>query len=238
MIQNLKMLNRFSLISFGFSFMLLFSFKAEAESMIPDFSARYIFETDQFDFEGIRQLKTFADKRVFSFEDRARLIKAEFYSEFIDADEIKSLSYDANFRFTFFRRFTNFDFDWETKKLTSTGQYDWQATLMEAPVYDPLNVQVELRKRLMLGETEFSLQLPEIKTGELVENTYAIKGETIFTLEGKEYPCVILERVRSQDNRITTYTMAKDLNYLIFKITDNDPDGDIALTIKQLLSFG
>ena len=188
MIQNLKMLNRSSLISFGFSFMLLLSFKAEAESMIPDFSARYIFETDQFDFEGIRQLKTFADKRVFSFEDRARLIKAEFYSEFIDADEIKSLSYDANFRFTFFRRFTNFDFDWETKKLTSTGQYDWQATLMEAPVYDPLNVQVELRKRLMLGETEFSLQLPEIKTGELVENTYAIKGETIFTLEGKEYP--------------------------------------------------
>ena len=163
MIQNLKMLNRSSLISFGFSFMLLFSFKADAESMIPDFSARYIFETDQFDFEGIRQLKTFADKRVFSFEDRARLIKAEFYSEFIDADEIKSLSYDANFRFTFFRRFTNFDFDWETKKLTSTGQYDWQATLMEAPVYDPLNVQVELRKRLMLGETEFSLQLPEIK---------------------------------------------------------------------------
>ena len=46
--------------------------------MIPDFSARYIFETDQFDFEGIRQLKTFADKRVFSFEDRARLIKLNF----------------------------------------------------------------------------------------------------------------------------------------------------------------
>ena len=109
---------------------------------------------------------------------------------------------------------------------------------MEGPVYDPLNVQVELRKRLMLGETEFSLVLPEIKTGELVENTYAIKGETIFTLEGKDYPCVILERVRTQDNRITTYTMAKDLNYLIFKVTDNDPDGDIALTIKQLLSFG
>ena len=84
MIQSLKMLNRSSLISFGFSFMLLFSFKADAESMIPDFSARYIFETDQFDFEGIRQLKTFADKRVFSFEDRARLIKAEFYSEFIE----------------------------------------------------------------------------------------------------------------------------------------------------------
>ena len=145
---------------------------------------------------------------------------------------------NANFRFTFFRRFTNFNFDWETKKLISTGQYDWQATLMESPVYDPLNVQVELRKRLMLGETEFSLVLPEIKTGELVENTYAIKGETIFTLEGKEYPCVILERVRTQDNRITTYTMAKDLNYLILKVTDNDPDGDIALTIKQLLSFG
>ena len=238
MIQNLKMFNRFNLISFGLGFILLFSFKAEAEIMIPDFSARYLFETEQFDFEGIRQLETFADKRVFSFEDRARLIKAEFYSEFIDADEIKSLSYDANFRFTFFRRFTSFDFDWNSKILTSTGQYDWQATLMEAPVYDPLNVQVELRKRLMLGETEFTLMLPEIKTGQLIDNTYAIKGETIFTLDGKDYPCVILERVRTQDNRITTYTMAKDLKYLIFKITDNDPDGDISLTIKQILSFG
>ena len=218
--------------------MLLFSFKALAQSIVPDFRARYLFETEQFDFEGIRQLETFADRRVFSFEDRARLIKAEFYSEFIDADEIKSISYDANFRFTFFRRYTNFDFDWDSKILTSKGQYDWHATLMEVPVYDPLNVQVELRKRLMLGETEFKLMLPEIKTGKLIDNTYTIKGETIFTLDGKDYPCVILERVRTQDNRITTYTMAKDLNYLIFKVTDNDPDGDISLTIKQLLSFG
>ena len=61
MIQNLKMLNRSSFTSFGFSCMLLYSFKADAESMIPYFSARYIFETEQFDFEGICQLKTLAD---------------------------------------------------------------------------------------------------------------------------------------------------------------------------------
>lgn len=46
MIQNLKMLNRSNLISFGFSFMLLLSFKAEAESMIqilaPDTSLKRI----------------------------------------------------------------------------------------------------------------------------------------------------------------------------------------------------
>ena len=105
-----------------------------------------------------------------------------------------------NFRFTFFRRFTSFDFDWNSKILTSTGQYDWQATLMEAPVYDPLNVQVELRKRLMLGDTEFTLMLPEIKTGQLIDNTYATERTCRVNCKCDFSSCTISYNVKSDKN--------------------------------------
>ena len=58
MIQNLKMLNRSSLISFGFSFMLLLSFKAEAEAQ------NNIFGSDE-NMEGV---KAFLEKREPDFK--------------------------------------------------------------------------------------------------------------------------------------------------------------------------
>ena len=101
------------------SFLIFYSVLCSANSEIPDFKARYLFESERFDFQGVRELKTVDDQRIFSFDDDSSLIKAEFKSKFIDGTSIKSLSYDANLRFTFFRRFYSLIFDWDNLILSS-----------------------------------------------------------------------------------------------------------------------
>ena len=77
------------------SFLIFYSVLCSANSEIPDFKARYLFESERFDFQGVRELKTVDDQRIFSFDDDSSLIKAEFKSKFIDGTSIKSLSYDC-----------------------------------------------------------------------------------------------------------------------------------------------
>ena len=45
-------------------FDILFSL-CSANSEIPDFKARYLFESERFDFQGVRELKTVDDQRIF-----------------------------------------------------------------------------------------------------------------------------------------------------------------------------
>jgi nitrogen fixation protein len=48
------------------------------------------------------------------------------------------------------------------------------------------------------------------------------------------YPCIIVERIRLQDDRTTRYFLAPDLDYLIIKVEDEDQDGDTMLELKKL----
>ena len=52
------------------------------------------------------------------------------------------------------------------------------------------------------------------------------------------YDCLIIKRIRPEEDRITTYVVAIELDFLMMQITDDDPDGKIKLSIKELLSFG
>ena len=220
------------------SFLIFYSVLCSANSEIPDFKARYLFESERFDFQGVRELKTVDDQRIFSFDDDSSLIKAEFKSKFIDGTSIKSLSYDANFRFTFFRRFSSLIFDWDSLILSSKGQNEWEASLNDEVVYDPLNVQVRIRQLLKQGKKEFQLLLPELKNGEIRPNNYEVIDQTTYELNGKVYDCLIIKRIRPEEDRITTYVVAIELDFLMMQITDDDPDGKIKLSIKELLSFG
>ncbi len=207
---------------------------------VRDSSALYELKTKQGTFDGIRELSTDDDTRTFSFKDTSAIIKAEFYSEFIDnKGVIQSISYDADFRFLLIRRNSNFKFDNEKSVLNSTGEYDWETKLPNKLVYDPLNAQLEMRYRLQKQETEFDLLLPEIKNGEIKSYKYKVIGEENYNLNGLDYECIVVQRIREEDNRVTIYIMAKELDFLIMQVTNQDPDdGEMTLTIKEILSFG
>jgi len=54
----------------------------------------------------------------------------------------------------------------------------------------------------------------------------------------KNYNCVLLKRYRESDNRITTYYLIPELDYLFYRVVDESPEGYQKLEIKELLSFG
>jgi len=91
-----------------------------------------------------------------------------------------------------------------------------QDLLKNENVFDPLNVQIQIRKNVIAGLMEFSLMLPDLKTGAIEANNYKVVDNGSFEVDGKNYPCIIVERIRLQDDRTTRYFLAPDL-----RLSDN-----------------
>jgi hypothetical protein len=102
-------------------------------------------------------------------------------------------------------------------------------------IFDPLNAQIQIRKKVMQGAQTFSLLLPEIKTGEIELNKYRLNPDAECLVGETIYQCKVVQRERPQENRITTYFLSPELGYLIVKIEDQDSKGDTLLELKSLL---
>ena len=130
-------------------------------------------------------------------------------------------------------------YDYENLKINSSGINSWEAKLDQmAFSADPLNAQIQIRLNLINGMSKFYINLIEIKTGEIKKNFYTLDGKENCTLNGKNYNCVLLKRYRESDNRITTYYLIPELDYLFYRVVDQSPEGYQKLEIKELLSFG
>ena len=67
------------------------------------------------------------------------------------------------------------NFNQNTGTLTSKGKYEWTENLLkDENVFDPLNVQIQIRKNVIAGLKEFSLMLPDLKTGAIEANNYKV----------------------------------------------------------------
>ena len=127
------------------------------------------------------------------------------------------------------------NFDQSSGTLTSKGKFEWSQALLENEnIFDPLNVQIQIRKNVIAGLSSFSLMLPDLKTGAIESNNYKVVGDGAFEVDGTIYSCIIVERIRLQDDRTTRYFLAPDLDYLIIKVEDEDQDGDTMLELKKL----
>ena len=111
---------------------------------------------------------------------------------------------------------------------------NFDVEVLDENVFDPLNVQIQIRKNVIAGLKEFSLMLPDLKTGAIEANNYKVVDNGSFEVDGTIYPCIIVERIRLQDDRTTRYFLAPELDYLIIKVEDQDQDGDTMLELKKL----
>jgi len=120
--------------------------------------------------------------------------------------------------------------------MSASGKFKWVKDLPEnLEIFDPLNAQIQIRKKVMQGAQTFSLLLPEIKTGEIESNQYKLNPDAECSVGEKIYQCKVVQRERPQENRITTYFLSPELGYLIVKIEDQDSKGDTLLELKSVL---
>ena len=188
--------------------------------------------------EGIRELITHqeAGKRTIQFNAKFPLGRIKIISDFTESNNLMtSTKYYVDVKWTLISDKRTLIFDQASKTLTSKGKFEWSQDLLEDEnVFDPLNVQIQIRKKVMKGLQEFSLMLPDLKTGAIEANNYKVVDKGSFEVDGTNYPCIIVERFRLQDDRTTRYFLAPDLDYLIIKVEDEDQDGDTMLELKKL----
>ena len=205
---------------------------------IPDYKGEYVFTNSRVSMEGIRELITHqeAGKRSIQFNAKFPLGRIKIISDFTENNNLMtSTKYYVDVKWTLISDKRTLIFDQASKILTSKGKFEWSQDLLENEnVFDPLNVQIQIRKKVMKGLQEFSLMLPDLKTGAIEANNYKVVDKGSFEVDGTNYPCVIVERFRLQDDRTTRYFLAPDLNHLIIKVEDQDQDGDTMLELKKL----
>ena len=205
---------------------------------IPDYKGEYVFTNSRVSMKGIRELITHeeAGKRTIQFNAKFPLGRIKIISNFSEQNNlITSAKYHVDVKWTLISDKRTLSFDQASRTLTSKGKFEWAQDLLENEnVFDPLNVQIQIRKNVIAGLDTFSLMLPNLKTGAIEANNYKIFDNGNFEVDGTKYPCIIVERIRLQDDRTTRYFLAPDLNYLIIKVEDEDQDGDTMLELKKL----
>ena len=205
---------------------------------IPDYKGEYVFTNSKVSMRGIRELITHEEegKRTIQFNAKFPLGRIKIISDFIEENNlISSTRYYVDAKVLIRSDKRTLSYDQSSGTLTSKGKFEWSQTLLKNEnVFDPLNVQIQIRKNVIAGLKDFSLMLPDLKTGTIEANNYKVVDSGSFEVDGTVYPCIIVERIRLQDNRTTRYFLAPDIDYLIIKVEDEDQDGDTMLELKKL----
>jgi len=206
--------------------------------MLPDYRAIYDFTNSDVSMEGVRELKTFDDgKRSLSFNAKFPLGKINIGSDFHESEDfISTNQYTVSAKWTIVKQERVLKFNRQAKTISASGKFEWVRDLPEnLEIFDPLNAQIQIRKKVMQGEQTFSLLLPDIKTGEIESNRYKLNADAECLVGEEIYRCKVVQRDRPQENRVTTYFLSPELGYLIVRIEDQDKKGDTLLELKSLL---
>ena len=207
---------------------------------ISDYEARYSFESDEINIEGIRKFSKNDNGYSLGFKAKNLLASMSFESRFfIKNSKIISKDYIIKVKPKFVNRDQEIIYNYENQTLSSIGRDSWNVPLnADIESVDPLSAQIQIRLNLLQGMNEFSLKLLEVKNGEIQDNFYKIIRNESCVLSGNNYECVVLKRFREKENRETLYYLIPDLDYMFLKIIDTGPERNQKLELLEILSLG
>lgn len=129
------------------------------------------------------------------------------------------------------------NYDFKNQKITSTGDVNWVIDFLgESTPLDPLSSGFQIRENVKRGLTSFDINLIKLDEGLIYKSSYTIVGEEILEIKDTKYPCVVLERT-SFDKK-TLYYVAKTLDFILIKVSDDRKDRMLSIEAEKILSFG
>lgn len=207
---------------------------------LPAYEARYSYESDEINIEGIRKFSKDPNSFNLNFKAKNLLASMGFESIFlIENSQIISKNYVIKVRPKFVNRDQEITFNYVDKIISSYGRDAWEKPLDQAKKSaDPMNAQIQIRLNLLMGMQEFTIKLLEIKNGGIEDNFYKVIKNEPCSLGENSYECVILKRFREKENRETLYYLIPDLDYMFLKIIDSGPERNQKLELLEILSLG
>ena len=129
------------------------------------------------------------------------------------------------------------NYDFKNQKITSTGDVNWVIDFLgESTPLDPLSSGFQIRENVKRGLTSFDINLIKLDEGLIYKSSYTIVGEEILEIKDTKYPCVVLER--TSFNKKTLYYVAKTLDFILIKVSDDRKDRMLSIEAEKILSFG
>ena len=227
----LRFMNKFLLL-------LMISISAYADE-IAQYKAKYRFESKEITITGIREFKSNNDGYEMRFKASNLFARMYFSSKFeINDDLVMPKNYDIKIRPKFLKRDQLIDFNRENNLIISSGETVWSSILVDSnAILDPLNAQIMIRILINKGFEEFDLNILDIKNGGYKNYNFRIINNEKCIVNKEKYNCLILERYRSESDRIVKYYLAKELDYMFIKIIDKSPERTNTLKLEEILSF-
>lgn len=210
-----------------------------AQAEVTPFKAEFLFKGPVLTLTTVREMSVDNNLGRFTFSGKNAIGNLKISSTFsINNDELESLDYEFRARAALIiNRKQQLVFG---ENITSTGDHDWVISKdsNSNKILDPLTAQLALASKIAQGKQEVTLFLPNLKNGEIESNEFMLVQAESLVIDGIEYECAVVQRIRENENRVTKYWFAKSLDYLLVKTVDVDDNGTVEMTMTKLLSFG
>lgn len=144
-------------------------------------------------------------KETSTFQIRNQVIESQHYSYWRNV-MLKNVTVDTAF-------------DWKTHQATTTGNKTGKVTL-KGGEFDGVGYQLQLRCDLMNGVSP--MIYPVVERNDIDKLEFQVVGEEELETSLGKLNTVVVKRVRNNSNRITTLWFAKDLDYLMVKLLQEE----------------
>jgi hypothetical protein len=132
---------------------------------------------------------------------------------------IRSQQYNYEKKVLLNRRDISTVFDWSTRRATTTGDKTNTAPLVGGE-FDNLNYLLAIRCDLMAGKTD--MYYPTVDENGTDTLEFKTAGEEVLDTRLGKLDTIIVKRVRNNSNRSTTLWFAKNKDYLMVKLLQEE----------------
>jgi hypothetical protein len=173
-----------------------------------------------------RQLQTLADgSQVFSFKAESWIADLEEASVFrwSENDRIVPIQYRYERSGLGRDREAVLDFDWATNTvINNVERKPWK---MEVPLLalDKLSYQLQIRADLIHNRPLLEYKIAD--GGRIKEYSFELLGEEEVQTDAGRFMAVKVKRIRENEDRQTIFWMAKDWDYMIVRLQQQEEDG-------------
>lgn len=128
-------------------------------------------------------------------------------------------------------RYAVLNFNWDTKTVINNVQNKpWTMDVPELAL-DKLSYQLQLRNDLLNQKNQMSYQIAD--GGRLKTYQFNLIGDEVLHTKAGKLNTVKIERVRENNNRVTYLWFAKDWDYLVVQIQQQEDDQDYQINLSS-----
>lgn len=128
-------------------------------------------------------------------------------------------------------RDADLSFDWNKQTVTNkVQQTNWKMDINQR-VQDKLSYQIQLQQDLLNGHKNFSYQIAD--GGRLKEYKFVTLGEEVLDTPLGKVATIKVKRSRDNDERVTYAWLAKEWNYLLVRLQQEEKGSEYTIYIHK-----